>query len=413
MSVESLPDEGQFKEVRVGPRTYIIPQDWEITQIDEIANVEYGKSLPESEGEIPAIGSSGIYDTVGDSLIQQDTIVIGRKGSAGEAYFVTGGCWPSDTTFYLTDFDSDLVDIKFLHEYMSYNSLAEEIEQTTLPSLDRNRLETYRVLMPPLSEQRRIADILSIVDEQIQQTDKIIKKTKKLKQGLMQDLFTKGLNDNKSTKTRLGAKVRKMPQHWEVVRLSEISNIKRGASPRPIGNDEYFGGDVGWIRISDITQTNSKYVTEPSDRLSELGVSESVLIEPETLVLSISATIGKPAILRTKGCIHDGIVALRNLRENVDIEYLYYALQDLQPRIQAQNQRAAGHQTNVNSKVVRQSEIPLPPLEEQKEIAEILGKVDMKLEDEEDQLKALKSLKRALMQDLLTGKVRTPQDILD
>jgi type I restriction enzyme S subunit len=403
-----------------------IPVEWEIEKIGDIAEKTKGtkpNKLYEEPGSdrLPYLTISASRDEIsqwaqaddGKRVSENQILIVWDGASSGTVFKSTEGIIGS--TLASLSFDGKGFDNEFAYYFLTYSEdrISSLAEGTGIPHVPRDFTDIFQILKPPLSEQRRIAEILSTVDKQIQQTDEIIENTNELKQGLMQDLFTNGLNDEKQTEVRLGAKVRKVPQHWKVVRLDEISEIKRGASPRPIGDDKYFGGDVGWIRISDITQTNSKYVTEPSDYLSELGVSESVLIEPKTLVLSISATIGKPAILRTKGCIHDGIVALRNLGENVDIEYVYYALQDLQPRIQAQNQRAAGHQTNVNSKVVRQSEIPLPPLSEQRKIADILGTVDGKLEDEKDQLNALKDLKRALMQDLLTGEVRTPKDILD
>lgn len=429
-----------FTKVQLGPKFEVVPNDWEIKPLSNwLSNLESGgrpKTSKRSESDsVLSIGGAHISDESfdlddpvriseayyeglnsgkieeGDILLVKDGATIGKSTYVNE---VPEGRAAVNSHVYILRVGHKPYDPQFLYNFIKSRVGLDQILRlktgTAQAGLNRTFQQATKVLTPPLPEQRRIADVLSSVDEQIQQTGEIIEKTKELKRGLMQDLFTGGLNNNKLMSVRLGAKTRKIPQHWEVIRLGEISDIKRGASPRPIGDDKYFGGDVGWIRISDITQTDSKYVTEPSDRLSDLGVSESVLIEPETLVLSISATIGKPAILQTKSCIHDGIVALRNLRENVDIEYIYYTLQDLQPRIQAQNQRAAGHQTNVNSKVVRQSEIPLPPLSEQRKIAEMLGTVDSKLEDEKNQLNALKDLKRALMQDLLTGKVRVNTD---
>jgi|GEM_PF-1217553 len=435
--------------VRIGAREIGIPGDWDTVELRGLIEIsgsgEWGKetktdtnskrALVLRSGDITLDGGLSTEEIAIRFLSERDyeryainpldIVIVSSSGSEKHI----GKKWLAPVTlaenkYHFTNFlyrirlDDSLCSPRFVYYFLCSDferTFLESITPTStgLHNLDTDSYEDLTIPFPSLPEQRRIADIISTVEEQIQQTDRIIENTEELKEGLMQDLFTEGLNDNKSVKERLGAKIRKIPQHWDVVRLDEISDIKRGASPRPIGDDKYFGGDVGWIRISDITQTESKYVTEPSDYLSELGVSESVLIEPETLVLSISATIGKPAILQTEGCIHDGIVALRNLRENVDIEYLYYALQDLQPRIQAQNQRAAGHQTNVNSKVVRQSEVPLPPLKEQRKIAEVLGAADMKLEKEKDQSDKLKSLKRGLIQDLLTGKVRTPNDILD
>jgi type I restriction enzyme S subunit len=416
-----------YEEIQFGPKTYIVPTDWSTEQFGDVFNRRRESISANKDEKIRYVGlkhlNSGQVDLAG---YDED----GRKRSSSRAFHegdvLFGKLRPNLNKAAIAPFSgicsSDIIPIyaedEVLQRYLPHlmhskfvrDRAVSTMEGTNLPRTSWDDIAKTLIPLPRKPEQLRIADILSTVDEEIRQTDEIIDKTEELKQGLMQDLFKNGVNNAESAEVRLGAKVRKIPQHWDITRLGEISDIKRGASPRPIGDRKYFGGEIGWIRISDITQTDTKYVTEPSDFLSELGVSESVLIEEGTLVLSISATIGKPAILQIEGCIHDGIVALRNLRENVDIEYLYYALQDLRPRIQAQNQRAAGHQTNVNSKVVKQSEVPLPPLREQKKIADILGTVDRKLEGEKERSKSLHSLKRGLIQDLLTGKVRVVSD---
>lgn len=416
-----------YEKIQFGPKTLIVPADWSTERFGDVFNRRRESISADEDETIRYVGlkhlNSGQIDIAGydESGSERSSSRAFREGDV-----LFGKLRPNLNKAAIAPFSgicsSDIIPIyaedEILQRYLPYlmhsrpvrDRAVSTMEGTNLPRTSWGDIAKTLIPLPPKTEQFRIADILSTVDEEIRQTDEIIGKTEELKRGLMQDLFKQGVNNHESAEVRLGAKVRKIPQHWDVARLSELSDIKRGASPRPIGDEKYFGGEIGWIRISDITQTDSKYVTEPSDYLSELGVSESVLIEAETLVLSISATIGKPAILQTEGCIHDGIVALRNLREDVDIEYLYYALQDLRPRIQAQNQRAAGHQTNVNSKVVRQSEIPLPPLREQKKIAEILGRTDEKLEAEKEQSKKLQNLKRGLIQDLLTGKVRVNTD---
>jgi type I restriction enzyme S subunit len=179
-----------FRIVQMGPKVIEIPTDWQVSQIRDIANVQYGKSLPESTGRFPAVGSSGIYSSVGESLAEENTIIIGRKGSAGETYLVENESWPSDTTFYLDSLNKAVINTNYLYYFLKHYSLADKIEQTTLPSLDRNLLETYQLLIPSLHEQRRIAGIFSTIDIIIQNEQTNITKLEALKRGLMQDLLT-------------------------------------------------------------------------------------------------------------------------------------------------------------------------------------------------------------------------------
>jgi len=402
MSVENSIDGKEFEEVRIGPRTYTIPKEWKITQIGEIANVEYGKSLPGSDGDIPAIGSSGIYNSVGDSLIQQDTIVIGRKGSAGEAYLVKGGCWPSDTTFYLTDLDSDLADIEFLHYYMSYNSLAEEIEQTTLPSLDRNRLETYRVLTPPIPEQHRIADILSTVDEQIQQTVEIIQERKELKRGLMQDLLLRGIGHKEFQERRLGLREISIPKSWSVQSADSIFDIKKtGFDPSE------HTGEVYLYSMPAFDEGKKPLLTQAE----EIGSKKRIV--PNDTILFPKLNIRKKRFWRVQH--NQNLPAICSTeywpltaKENIDLDFYTFYFQSYpfmsDPKV------SSSSSTNSHKRVTQSSfkkvQLPVPPAEEQKKIANILNLSNKKIEQGYGRKKELLKLKRGLMQDLLTGTVR-------
>jgi len=213
-------------------------------------------------------------------------------------------------------------------------------------------------------------------------------------------------SNNELRKVQLGPKTRTVPVSWDIVQLEDISEVKRGASPRPIGDSKYFGGDVGWVRISDISNTG-KYLTETEEYLSNEGVNESVRVYPGQVLLSISASVGKPVILDIDACIHDGLVAFRNLVESIDRGYLYYALIDLKPRLLAKGQ--TGTQSNVNSTLVKRSKIPLPPLHEQHRIADILSTVDESIKQTNDIIEKATEIRKGVLNDLLTKGINKSQ----
>ncbi|MEM5882492.1 MAG: restriction endonuclease subunit S, partial [Candidatus Aenigmatarchaeota archaeon] len=189
-------------------------------------------------------------------------------------------------------------------------------------------------------------------------------------------------------------------------RLGEVGKIKRGASPRPIDNPIYFTEpDKGraWIRIEDIAKS-VKYIDSTRQYLSPYGERKSVKVACGEIIMSICATIGKPAIVRVEACIHDGIVAFKNLSNNVNKEYLYYFISFSENDIIKLGQ--TGTQGNLNTSIVNNILFPLPPLPEQQRIAEILSQVDKAIEKEQNYKEKLKRLKQGLMEDLLTGKVR-------
>ena len=120
-----------------------------------------------------------------------------------------------------------------------------------------------------------------------------------------------------------------IPEEWYISKLSELAQIKRGASPRPINNPKWFSEkkNVGWIRISDVTKTK-KYLNSTEQYLSDEGVAKSRLVKPNDLIMSICATVGKPIILNIDACIHDGFILFDDLNNSKIItDYLYYLLQ--------------------------------------------------------------------------------------
>ncbi|MCG3710110.1 restriction endonuclease subunit S [Aliarcobacter butzleri] len=190
-----------------------------------------------------------------------------------------------------------------------------------------------------------------------------------------------------------------LPKGWELKTLGELSKVKRGASPRPINDPKWWGGDIGWVRISDLT-ASTKFLNKTKDKLSSEGVQKSVRINKGEVILSICATIGRPIIVNTEVCIHDGFVWFDKLSEKVDREYFYYFLSKKEKELSASRQ--IGTQGNLNTDIVSRLMFPLPPLEEQKKIADILSTVDKKIAFVEENINATEELKKGLMQKLLT-----------
>ncbi len=189
-----------------------------------------------------------------------------------------------------------------------------------------------------------------------------------------------------------------VPTGWQDVIVDDCCKIIRGASPRPIGDPSYFGGNVGWVRISDVT-ASSKYLRKTQDYLSPLGVSKSVKVTKGDLIMSICGTVGRPIIVDMEACIHDGFVQFTKIN-NFDVEYCYYLLQTLINEFISKAQ--PGTQINLNTTIVGNTSIPLPPLPEQRKIAAVLSSADRSIAATEKLIAKLADLKKALMQQLLT-----------
>lgn len=271
---------------------------------------------------------------------------------------------------------------------------------TTRLRIGLTELKHLPLAIPLFVEQKKIAKILSTVDEAIEKTDQVIEKTKEAKKGLMQRLLTRGIGHKKFKKTEIG----EIPINWVISSIGEISNIRRGASPRPIGDLSYFSNiGRGWVRISDVT-SSYKYLKNTSQYLSEKGISKSVKVNPGDLIMSICATIGKAIILDSEACIHDGFVLFSDLSEKIDSEFLFYVLQKNESYLVKKGQ--IGSQGNLNTDIVKRTLFPLPPLPEQKRITEMISTIDAEIEKEVSYRADLERIKTGLMQVLLTGRIR-------
>ncbi len=195
-----------------------------------------------------------------------------------------------------------------------------------------------------------------------------------------------------------------LPKDWKKIRLGDVAEIKRGASPRPIENPKWFcaNSNVGWVRISDISK-NSRFLYKTAQKLSKKGIEKSRFIKQNSLIMSMCATIGKPIITKIDTCIHDGFVVFENPK--IDLNYLYYFLCYIEKEWLESGQQ--GSQVNLNVDLIKNKEVFYPKdLNEQIAIANILSDVDRYLYSLDALILKKESVKKALSFELLSQRKR-------
>ena len=195
----------------------------------------------------------------------------------------------------------------------------------------------------------------------------------------------------------------KIPEHWQCLQIKRLSTVKRGASPRPIDDPKYFdeNGEYAWVRIADVT-ASERYLTNTTQRLSELGASLSVKQEPNDFFVSIAGTVGKPIITKIKCCIHDGFVWFPALEKKYS-EYFYYIFTAGEL---FKGLGKWGTQLNLNTETVGDIYIGLPPDKETDEIIDYLdhktSKIDNLISIKEKQIELLKDERIATINQSVT-----------
>ena len=380
----------------------MVPEGWQKKKLGEVATLQRGFDLPTREridGKYPIISSGGLTGYHNEFKVQSPGVVTGRYGTIGDVFFIEEDFWPLNTSLWVKDFYCN--DRLFVYYLLSNFDFQKLSDKTGVPGVNRNDAHAINVLLPPLTEQRKIAAILSTWDAAIEKQAALIRAKEQRKRALMQQLLT--------GKTRFKEFE---GQAWQSANFDDMFIIDIGGTPARKESaywDTDFETRNHWVSISDL---QGKYISATQERISDLGVEKSnvKLFPAGTVVMSFKLTIGRAAILEYPMYTNEAICALipKNARE-VDTEYLYQALAvvDFDQEI---DQAVKGK--TLNKAKIKRLRLALPPLPEQQKIASVLSTADREIRALQTQLGAYKEQKRGLMQRLLTGKtqVRVPQE---
>ena len=278
--------------------------------------------------------------------------------------------------------------------------------------MNRNDAYNLRVLVPPLPEQRKIASVLYTVDQAIQKTEAIIEQAKRVKRGLMRDLLKRGTRDQKLTKVRVGPKEFTIPRNWQLAPLGDVTTkITDGTHESPNKQAEGYplltakhvtGGEINYDSSYLISEGEYKKIVKRSHP------------EKGDILFTHIGTLGEVArVTEEKKFGIKNVALFKPDRAIILPRYLEYCLQGdlVQNFIDRLSQ--GGVQSFLSLTLFRMFEVPLPPIEEQREIVEILDSVDRTVKSGSNQKARLQRLKRGLMQDLLTGEVRTADKAIE
>jgi len=256
------------------------------------------------------------------------------------------------------------------------------------------------LLSPALPEQQKIAEILTTQDKLIESQAKKVDELKKLKKAYLQKIFPQ--NGENVPEIRFKG----FTNAWEQRKFSDLVLIERGGSPRPIDafiTDEPDG--LNWIKIGD-APSQGNYITKTAEKIKPTGLSKTRQVQPGDLILSNSMSFGKPYIMAIDGCIHDGWLLIRDTQNRFDLKFLCHLLGTAQMLDQYKSFAAGSTVNNLNKELVGSTLVTIPSIAEQRVIGDYFEHLDTLITLHQRKLDETKKEKKALMQLLLTGKVR-------
>lgn len=390
-----------------------IPEGWTLATLGDVARLQRGFDLPatvRTDGEVPVIASNGVVGSHSEARVRGPGVVTGRSGTIGKVFFIAQDFWPLNTTLYVEDFHGN--EPQFIAFFLRHIELGRFVAATGVPSLNRNFVHPLEVILPPLPEQKKIAAILSSVDEVIAKTEAVIAQLQIVKKAMMEQLLTKGMPDRHTRfkQTEIG----EIPEEWEVVCLDSVVQEK-GQYGANAAKQQFDPALPRFVRITDIDASGRLRKEDPVS-IDWDTAQGYILSEGDVLIARSGATVGKSYLHRATAspCAYAGyLIRFRPRPDRLLAGFLsQYLSCPRYWRWVADTQRAQA-QPNINAVEYGALNLPLPGLAEQTEIIARLSAIDGAVEASMHVLGNLVSVKSALSSSLLSGEIRVIPEVAE
>jgi type I restriction enzyme S subunit len=382
---------------------------WIDISLGEITKINYGKGLPAKKriaGNIPVYGSNGIIGWHNKAAVNQQGIILGRKGTVGAVHISLTPFCPIDTTYFITSEDTKL-SLDFLYYLLSHLDLSRLVSDL-VPGLNRDLAYSQRLKIPESKEeQRKVAGVLSMVQDGIAQQEQLINLTTELKKALMQKLFTEGTRGEPQKMTKIGL----IPKTWDVFPLGDL--ISFGPNNGLYKPQSEYGSGTLVLRIDDFSN-DGDIVDNAANRLNtdEKDIETYGLVKNDIVLNRVNSLshLGKTALI---GELQEPMVFESNMmrfRVNDSIilpKFAFYILNSSIIKLQIiGSAKRAVAQASVNQGDVKNLLFPLPDLSVQSELVNITTQLSQKIAISQDRVKILKNLFRTLLHQLMTAQIR-------
>ncbi|MEC4006001.1 restriction endonuclease subunit S [Myroides odoratimimus] len=343
-----------------------------------------------------------------------EALLISGNGDVGNVKYYKGKFEAYQRTYVLTN---SVLDFKYLYYYLEnglVKHLSSEQSGTTIQFIKLGQLKNFPIVFPyQLEHQKKIAEILTKIDEAIENTEQLIQKYEQVKVGLIQDLLTKGIDENGNIRSEethqfKDSPLGRIPVEWNCDTLGSIYKMKSGITPSRAEKSYFDDNGTNWVKTLDLNE-NRLFSTE--EKISKKAIkftSISVLPIDSILIAMYGGweQIGRTSILGVPSATNQAITALFDPNIQLESEYTMFALQMNRWRWK-QFAVSTRKDPNITKKDISNFTIAFPISEkEQLNIISKIDSVNKYIANKKSNLYKLLNQKQGLMQDLLSGKVR-------
>ncbi len=361
---------------------YPLSEGWRWVRLESICEVIMGQSpngveTTDDSSYMPLIGGAADmgelylqphqYTKKPTKISKADDLILCIRATLGHPNFADGEYCLGRGVAAIR---SNLCSKEFLR-YMFLNFeqyLYDNATGSTFLSIGSSVLKSMPVPFPPQTEQIQIVEKINSYYQRLDEASKLIQHVLNLSEQRKAAILHKAFTGELTAKWRQERQI--TLNSWKDKKISEVCDIVRGGSPRPAGSPEFYGGNIPFMKVADITRNASPFVTATESFIKEAGLKRTRVVEENTLLLTNSgATLGVPAICTFKTAFNDGIAAFLGLNPK-SIKFYYYFWSSKTNELRTINKGAA--QPNLNTKIIGNIMHKVPTIEEQQEIVGIL-----------------------------------------
>lgn len=409
----------------------IIPRDWELSKMEDLSiKIKAGGTPPTEkisyyQGDIPFVTISDMsrefkYLASTSKNISEDglensaawripanSLLLSMYATIGKPLITKKEVASHQGILGIIP-DPNKMDLEFLFYSLEFlkNKLTRYFLIGTQANLNLEIVKNLKIIHPiNIKEQEKISKILINIDSIFIRTKKIILHYQNIKDELMQQLFSRGIKHTEFKKVKSKyEKDLEIPASWDYVLLDKVS--KRGSGHTPNAKiSEYYNGGIKWISLADSDKLDNVYISKTEKEISQKGIenSSAVLHPAGIVVLSRDAGVGKSAITTTEMAVSQHFMVWE-CGDELNNHFLYYLLQYQKPYFEA---IATGTTIKtIGLSFFKKFKIILPPRREQEKISCILFNIDKAIWANQEYLKRVITIRKGVMQKLLTGQIR-------
>jgi type I restriction enzyme S subunit len=402
-------------------------EGWRPVTIEQCCEILDSKRVPVNAqdrdiriGEFPYYGANGLQGYIDDFIFDEPLILIAEDGGQFDefatrpiAYRIDGKTWVNNHAHVLRATAAFCQDAVFYS--LEHKDIQSFIVGGTRAKLNQGALRAVTFFLPTSKpEQAKIADILCTVDRTIEQTKLLIAKQRRINAGLMQDLLTRGIDEHGNLRSEQthpfkNSSLGRIPVEWEVGELGAVVEFVTSGSR---GWAQYYAVDGAiFLRIGNLTRDHINLRLDDIVLVNPPKSSEGrrTSVSAGDLLISITADLGVIGVIPEgfgEAYVNQHIALVRLMGTKVDPRFIAWFLSSHRGQTQFQKLNESGAKAGLNLPTIRRLLVPVMELSEETRIAEILDSNAEKTNSYHSRLTKLRSLKIALMQDLLTGKKR-------